>query len=114
MMSGRSLGVCGPSLSGKIGLTLITPCRKGFSISFPTMSAAYACSAFRDPREYLKHVMQATNMSCLTPEGATSGECDFLSVNMYARSLFGASYSLLRWTSVPLISDIQVKMHWPI
>ena len=28
-------------------------------------------------------------MSCLTPEGAISGECDFLSANMYARSLFG-------------------------
>ena len=35
--------------------------------------------------------MKATNMSCLTPEGATSGECDFLSANMYARSLFGKS-----------------------
>ena len=44
---------------------------------------------FRNPREYLHHVMKATNMSCLTPEGATSGECDFLSANMYARSLFG-------------------------
>ena len=33
--------------------------------------------------------MKATNMSCLTPEGATSGDCDFLSANMYARSLFG-------------------------
>ncbi|KAK7686605.1 hypothetical protein QCA50_010205 [Cerrena zonata] len=42
-----------------------------------------------DPREYLRHVMKATNMSCLTPEGAISGECDFLSANMYARSLFG-------------------------
>ncbi|KAL0952200.1 hypothetical protein HGRIS_008809 [Hohenbuehelia grisea] len=42
-----------------------------------------------DPREYLKQVMKATNMSCLTPEGATSGDCDFLSANMYARSLFG-------------------------
>ena len=31
-------------------------------------------------------------MSCLTPEGATSGECDFLSANMYARSLFGKSF----------------------
>ena len=42
-----------------------------------------------DPREYLDHVMKSTNMSCLTPEGALSGECDFLSANMYARSLFG-------------------------
>ena len=30
-------------------------------------------------------------MSCLTPEGALSGDCDFLSANMYARSLFGKS-----------------------
>ena len=43
----------------------------------------------RDPREYLSHVMKVTNMSCLTPEGALSGDCDFLSANMYARSLFG-------------------------
>ena len=34
--------------------------------------------------------MKVTNMSCLTPEGALSGDCDFLSANMYARSLFGA------------------------
>ncbi|KIJ10292.1 hypothetical protein PAXINDRAFT_164290 [Paxillus involutus ATCC 200175] len=42
-----------------------------------------------DPRDYLKHVMKSSNMSCLTPEGAMSGDCDFLSANMYARSLFG-------------------------
>ncbi|KIM74208.1 hypothetical protein PILCRDRAFT_14649 [Piloderma croceum F 1598] len=42
-----------------------------------------------EPRDYLKHVMKSTNMSCLTPEGAMSGDCDFLSANMYARSLFG-------------------------
>ncbi|KAG1831527.1 coatomer beta C-terminal region-domain-containing protein [Suillus variegatus] len=45
------------------------------------------------PRDYLKHVMKSTNMSCLTPEGAMSGNCDFLSANMYARSLFGAVLS---------------------
>lgn len=44
---------------------------------------------YSDPREYLRHVMKSTNMSCLTPEGAVSGDCDFLSANMYARSLFG-------------------------
>ena len=55
-------------------------------------SLARACYSLRlhsDPREYLHHVMKATNMSCLTPEGAVSGDCDFLSANMYARSLFG-------------------------
>lgn len=39
--------------------------------------------------------MKSTNMSCLTPEAALSGECDFLSANMYARSLFGKSFGHL-------------------
>jgi coatomer subunit beta len=43
----------------------------------------------RDLRVYLNHIMKSTNMSCLTPEAALSGDCDFLSANMYARSLFG-------------------------
>lgn len=43
----------------------------------------------RDLQGYLKHIMSSTNMACLTPEGAMSGDCDFLSANLYARSLFG-------------------------
>lgn len=40
--------------------------------------------------------MKSTNMSCLTPEGAMAGDSDFLSANMYARSLFGTRlFSLL-------------------
>ncbi|KAG9306557.1 hypothetical protein G9A89_004754 [Geosiphon pyriformis] len=42
-----------------------------------------------DLREYLRHIMKSTNMSCLTPEPALSGDCGFLSANMYARSIFG-------------------------
>ncbi|KAG6828930.1 Coatomer subunit beta, partial [Arthromyces matolae] len=38
-------------------------------------------SPMSNPREYLKYVMDSTNMSCLTPEGALSGDCDFLSAN---------------------------------
>ncbi|KAI9566316.1 hypothetical protein HD554DRAFT_2117148 [Boletus coccyginus] len=34
-------------------------------------------------------VEKSTNMSCLTPEGATPGGCVFFSTNMYARNLFG-------------------------
>ena len=61
---------------------------------------------YRDPREYLSHVMKVTNMSCLTPEGALSGDCDFLSANMYARSLFG-TYRLA--TVVMLVSQQDVR-----
>lgn len=33
--------------------------------------------------------MKSTNMACLTPEGALDGDCDFLSANLCAKSLFG-------------------------
>jgi hypothetical protein len=56
------------------------------------------------PRDYLKHIMKSTNMSCLKPVGTMSGNCDFLSANMYARSLFGSfsvpSSVLIRFLSL--------------
>lgn len=85
-----SSGACGPSSSGRTGSMWITRCRMWYSCR----RLVVGLTVCRDPREYLAHVMKATNMSCLTPEGATSGDCDFLSANMYARSLFGASFRL--------------------
>ncbi|PPQ71431.1 hypothetical protein CVT24_011939 [Panaeolus cyanescens] len=70
-------------------------------------------SSLSDPREYLKHVMKATNMSCLTPEGATSGDCDFLSANMYARSLFGedalANLSIERTEGGTITGHVRIR-----
>jgi coatomer subunit beta len=40
-------------------------------------------------REFLNQLMKATNMSCLTPEASMKGDCQFLSANLYARSVFG-------------------------
>ncbi|KAG2084391.1 coatomer beta subunit, appendage platform domain-containing protein [Suillus cothurnatus] len=66
-----------------------------------------------DPRD-LKHVMKSTNMnmSCLTPEAAMSGDCDFLSANMYARSLFGedalANLSIEK-TQVEIIGHVRIQ-----
>ncbi|KAB5577696.1 putative coatomer complex beta chain [Coniochaeta sp. 2T2.1] len=40
-------------------------------------------------REFLDQLMAATNMSCLTPEASLQGDCQFLSANLYARSVFG-------------------------
>ncbi|TPX58671.1 hypothetical protein PhCBS80983_g02984 [Powellomyces hirtus] len=42
-----------------------------------------------DIRAYLDHILKSTNMNCLTPENALSGECGFLAANLYARSIFG-------------------------
>jgi len=66
-----------------------------------------------DPREYLSHVMKVTNMSCLTPEGALSGDCDFLSANMYARSLFGedalANLSIERTETGNITGHVRIR-----
>jgi len=40
-------------------------------------------------REFLTQLMACTNMSCLTPEASMKGDCQFLSANLYARSVFG-------------------------
>ncbi|KAH7909064.1 coatomer beta subunit appendage platform-domain-containing protein, partial [Hygrophoropsis aurantiaca] len=66
-----------------------------------------------DPRDYLKHVMKSTNMSCLTPEGAMSGDCDFLSANMYARSLFGedalANLSIEKTDAGTIVGHVRIR-----
>jgi coatomer subunit beta len=57
--------------------------------------------------------MKVTNMSCLTPEGALSGECDFLSANMYARSLFGedalANLSIERTGAGAITGHVRIR-----
>jgi len=40
-------------------------------------------------RDFLRRLMKVTNMSCLTPEASLEGDCQFLSANLYARSVFG-------------------------
>lgn len=40
-------------------------------------------------REFLKQLMESTNMACLTPDASLKGDCRFLSANLYARSVFG-------------------------
>lgn len=40
-------------------------------------------------REFLDNLMKCTNMACLTPEASLKGDCQFLSANLYARSVFG-------------------------
>ena len=42
-------------------------------------------------REFLTQLMACTNMTCLTPEASMKGDCQFLSANLYARSVFGQS-----------------------
>lgn len=43
----------------------------------------------KDLNEYLEHIIKSTNMKCLTPEKALSGDCGFMAANLYAKSIFG-------------------------
>lgn len=43
-------------------------------------------------REFLALLMKSTNMDCLTPESGMKGECQFLSANLYAKSVFGKQH----------------------
>ncbi|KAJ8662652.1 hypothetical protein O0I10_001616 [Lichtheimia ornata] len=66
-----------------------------------------------DLREYLKHIMASTNMSCLTPEKQLEGDCGFLSANMYARSIFGedalANLSIEKPGDAPIAGHIRIR-----
>ena len=42
-----------------------------------------------DVNAFLDHIVAATNMRCLTPPSALTGECGFLAANLYAKSVFG-------------------------
>ena len=73
---------------------------------------------FSDLQAYLKHIMKSTNMACLTPEGAMSGDCDFLSANLYARSLFGKcsylaveffTWSQLWWLGEDALANLSIE-----
>lgn len=48
-------------------------------------------------REFLAQLMACTNMTCLTPEASMKGDCQFLSANLYARSVFGKFLSLSKF-----------------
>lgn len=50
---------------------------------------AVAAAPFPAAAEYLAHIVEITNMNCLTPQSALAGDCNFLSANLYARSVFG-------------------------
>ncbi len=54
-------------------------------------------------RDFLKQLMAATNMNCLTPEASLQGDCQFLSANLYARSVFGMSL---------FIYNLFPRSHW--
>ncbi|KAI6654682.1 Subunit beta [Oopsacas minuta] len=68
-------------------------------------------TSIKNMQTYLEHIVKSTNMKCLTPPKALSGECDFLSANLYARSIFGeealANISLKK----PQDKDVSVTGH---
>ncbi|KAF7390975.1 hypothetical protein HZH66_009455 [Vespula vulgaris] len=73
-------------------------------------------TSFSDLREYLAHLLKSTNMRCLTPEKALSGQCGFMAANMYAKSIFGedalANLSIekpLNKSDAPVLGHIRIR-----
>ncbi|KAK1386785.1 Coatomer subunit beta [Heracleum sosnowskyi] len=46
-------------------------------------------TVIQDEKDFLDHIIKATNMKCLTAPSAMEGECGFLAANLYAKSVFG-------------------------
>lgn len=61
-------------------------------------------------REFLTQLMACTNMTCLTPEASLKGDCQFLSANLYARSVFG-KFSSMAFGAYT--DQLQARMRWP-
>lgn len=69
-----------------------------------------------DLHEYLRHLLKSTNMKCLTPEKALSGQCGFMAANMYARyevieCLF---FKKQNYNKNHFLDQFLAKMHWQI
>ncbi|XP_022117722.2 coatomer subunit beta [Pieris rapae] len=69
-----------------------------------------------DLRVYLDHLLASTNMKCLTPDKALSGQCGFMAANLYARSIFGedalANLSIespLHRTNGPVVGHVRIR-----
>ncbi|CAH0717494.1 unnamed protein product, partial [Brenthis ino] len=69
-----------------------------------------------DLREYLQHLLASTNMKCLTPDKALSGQCGFMAANLYARSIFGedalANLSIetpLQRAGAPVLGHVRIR-----
>ncbi|CAH2236609.1 jg16448 [Pararge aegeria aegeria] len=69
-----------------------------------------------DLRGYLEHLLASTNMKCLTPDKALSGQCGFMAANLYARSIFGedalANLSIetpLHRAGAPVVGHVRIR-----
>ncbi|KEF55988.1 uncharacterized protein A1O9_07568 [Exophiala aquamarina CBS 119918] len=64
-------------------------------------------------REFLDQLMKSTNMTCLTPDAGLKGDCQFLSANLYARSVFGedalANLSIEKTPDNSVIGFIRIR-----
>ena len=46
-------------------------------------------TSLSDVNQFLDHIVESTNMQCLTPPIALEGDAGFLAANLYAKSVFG-------------------------
>ena len=66
-----------------------------------------------DLQDFLSYMIKSTNMKCLTPQKALSGDCSFLAANLYAKSIFGedalANVSIEKSPDSPVTGHIRIR-----
>lgn len=66
-----------------------------------------------DLQEFLSYMIKSTNMKCLTPQKALSGDSSFLAANLYAKSIFGedalANVSIEKSPDSPVTGHIRIR-----
>ncbi|KAJ3360838.1 coatomer subunit beta [Allomyces javanicus] len=83
-------------------------------VNVATPAVADATGSAADQlRAYLKQVMAATNMACLTPDHALEGDCGVLAANLYAKSVFGedalANLCVERTSAGSIVGHIRIR-----
>ncbi|KAK9476200.1 adaptin N terminal region-domain-containing protein [Lipomyces japonicus] len=74
---------------------------------------AWSATSKSTLKGYLDNLVKYTNMAVLTPENSLKGDCQFLSANLYARSVFGedalANLSIEKEESGNIVGHIRIR-----
>ena len=73
-------------------------------------------TVINDVNAFLDHIVASTNMRCLTPPSALTGNCGFLAANLYAKSVFGedalVNVSVEKTPDGKLAGYIRIRCVW--
>eukprot|EP00055_Hartaetosiga_balthica_P018633 m.134969 g.134969 ORF g.134969 m.134969 type:complete len:950 (-) comp9794_c0_seq1:2904-5753(-) len=86
---------------------------RGMWVEFEWENKVAVRTSLTNLTAYLEQIQKTTNMSCLTPESALKGNCNFLAANLYAKSVFGedalANISIEKDADGKIVGHIRIR-----